>query len=220
MHTAQYGHTTSVRLLIERGADPEIKDKDFERTALLWAVANRHDAVVETLIQSKANLEAKDGDYGRTALIFAAWKRESEMVAIILRSKVNIHAKDDFSRSALDRAVLNGDYRTLDVIINHMAANGMSIDGGPIAMPYRDLPLEWSPMARRQLANSFMLLKEKYEQEDKASPLALIRAMPQAFQVLWTEFNVLLLGDTCVGKTNLLNRLVSILLSIPSRQWL
>jgi ankyrin repeat domain-containing protein 50 len=215
MHAAQYGHTTSVRLLIERGADPEIKDKDFERTALLWAVANRHDAVVETLIQSKANLEAKDGDYGRTALIFAAWKRQSEMVAIILRSKVNIHAKDDFNRSALDRAVLNGDYRTLDVIINHMAANRMSIDGGPIAMPYRDLPPERSPMARRQLANSFMLLKKKYEQEDKASPLALVRAMPQAFQVLRTEFNVLLLGDTGVGKTNLLNRLVSILLPYP-----
>jgi ankyrin repeat protein len=46
-----------VKLLLEKGAELETKDKD-SLTPLLWAVGHRHEAMVKLLLGEGAQLEA------------------------------------------------------------------------------------------------------------------------------------------------------------------
>jgi ankyrin repeat protein len=55
-----------VRLLLDRGADPDYKDVDG-RTPLWWAAWEGQDAVVRLLLNKGAELQSKDVD-GQTPL--------------------------------------------------------------------------------------------------------------------------------------------------------
>ena len=69
LHNAAFaGHHNVVRMLIERGADIDIPD-EFKRTALIKALAERHDAVSSVLLDSGANPFLKS-DLGQDA---ASW---------------------------------------------------------------------------------------------------------------------------------------------------
>jgi ankyrin repeat protein len=49
-----------VKLLLEKGAELETKDKDNGRTPLSWAAASGHEAVVKLLLEKGAELETCD----------------------------------------------------------------------------------------------------------------------------------------------------------------
>ena len=46
------GHEAVVKLLLEKGAELETKDKIYGQTPLLWAAENGHEAVVKLLEKS------------------------------------------------------------------------------------------------------------------------------------------------------------------------
>ena len=49
-----------MKLLLEKGAELEAKDKNYGRTPLSWAAEKGHEAVVKLLLEKGAELEAKD----------------------------------------------------------------------------------------------------------------------------------------------------------------
>ena len=68
MYASQRGHNDTVRVLMELGADMEVKDEDG-RTALFWASYEGHADTVQLLLQAGANKEATNnvrGTFGRT----------------------------------------------------------------------------------------------------------------------------------------------------------
>ena len=69
MRAAQNGNEAVVKLLLEKGADMESKDKDG-RTSLSWAAQNGNEAVVKLLLEKGADLESKDNKYSRTPLLW------------------------------------------------------------------------------------------------------------------------------------------------------
>jgi ankyrin repeat protein len=44
---AEKGHEAIVKLLLEKGADVEAKDREYGLTPLLWAALNGHEAIVK-----------------------------------------------------------------------------------------------------------------------------------------------------------------------------
>jgi len=48
------GHAEVVKLLLERGANPNIKDKFYNATPLMWAQMGRHYEVITALLQAGA----------------------------------------------------------------------------------------------------------------------------------------------------------------------
>jgi serine/threonine-protein phosphatase 6 regulatory ankyrin repeat subunit A len=66
------GHEALVRLLLEKGADPESKDASGQ-TPLRWAVEKGHVAVARLLVEKGADPESKDVS-GQTPLRRAAEK--------------------------------------------------------------------------------------------------------------------------------------------------
>ncbi|KAH8652847.1 hypothetical protein BGZ61DRAFT_511129 [Ilyonectria robusta] len=88
------GHRATVKLLLEKGADVEAKDKDYGRTPLWWAAEKGHEAVVKLLLDKGADVEAKDKDCGGTPLWWAAENGHEAVVKLLLDKGADVEAKD------------------------------------------------------------------------------------------------------------------------------
>ena len=95
-------HTAIVRLLLEKGADPNSK---FRKGTLLHTAIRNGDSqsIVELLLEKGADLEAKNHN-GQTVLLVAAVRAEVEIVQLLLEKGANLEAKDGNGRTALLRA--------------------------------------------------------------------------------------------------------------------
>lgn len=71
------GHTAVVELLLERGADPNVKDRFYKSTPLGWAVQKGHAGIVKALLAKGAEGEAE-------ALIGAAGEGNAAIVKVVL----------------------------------------------------------------------------------------------------------------------------------------
>lgn len=81
MFASIYGYTEMVKLLIENGADVNLRDKNGATALTSSAWAGNAD-IVEILIKNKADINAKH-NIGRTALWFAVAQNHSDVVEII-----------------------------------------------------------------------------------------------------------------------------------------
>ena len=94
--------TTSVRDLIEQGADVNTKDSEHEHTPLMLAVKFAGVDMVQLLLESGAGVDARD-DWGRTALFYAPVA--SEVFGVLLRAGADVHARDKEGNTILMRTV-------------------------------------------------------------------------------------------------------------------
>jgi len=78
----EYGHIDIVKYLLMAGADTEIKDCEYDSTALMWASTNDDAAVVKLLLRSGANMDVKDKE-GQTALGCAHANGNKEVAALL-----------------------------------------------------------------------------------------------------------------------------------------
>ncbi|CAH0002197.1 unnamed protein product [Clonostachys byssicola] len=79
---AEFGPTSMVELLLERGGEVETKDKEG-CTLLILAAKNGHEDTVKCLVEKSANIEETD-KLGRTALSWAAEDGNLETVEYLL----------------------------------------------------------------------------------------------------------------------------------------
>jgi ankyrin repeat protein len=90
MRAALDGRTDRVKALLESGFDPNAQD-DQGRTALMFAVTNRHPETTNTLLEHGAdvNLNANDGS---AALMLAASAGDLESVRALLSKGADVAA--------------------------------------------------------------------------------------------------------------------------------
>lgn len=99
---ASHGHTAYVELLLDAGADIEIKDPWDGRTALMAASLNGHSEAIRLLLKRGASPNATNC-YKRTALIWAAEHAHVDAVKLLLAAKANVEAKDEEEYHAYDK---------------------------------------------------------------------------------------------------------------------
>ncbi|KAA0153563.1 hypothetical protein FNF29_02952 [Cafeteria roenbergensis] len=100
---AERGHKDTVELLLDRGADIEVKDR-YGSTALVLAAERGHKDTVELLLDRGADIEVKDR-YGSTALMFAAECGHKDTVELLLDRGADPEAKTTAGKSALTPSV-------------------------------------------------------------------------------------------------------------------
>jgi len=81
-----------VKLLLEKGAELETKDKEYSRTPLSHAAENRHEAVVKLLLEKGAELETKSNS-GRPPLSYAAGNGHEAVVKLLLEKGAELRPK-------------------------------------------------------------------------------------------------------------------------------
>ena len=93
-----------VRFLIQRGADPNIKDNNGIYPIQIASALGDLDSV-EALIKGGAQVDVAD-QQGETPLIAAVHKRDTELVERLLKQGANPDRNDNSGRSARDYAEL------------------------------------------------------------------------------------------------------------------
>jgi ankyrin repeat protein len=99
---AAKGHERVVELLLQKGVDPDSKDR-FGQSPLLWAAANGHEAVLQQLLAiDGVDLNSTDthAGCGQTPLAWAAKKGHATVVRMLLaQDSVDVNCVDNRGRT-------------------------------------------------------------------------------------------------------------------------
>ncbi|EPS39981.1 hypothetical protein H072_6288 [Dactylellina haptotyla CBS 200.50] len=85
-------HSAVVKLLLDAGADVNVKDKDG-KTALFEAARRGHDEIVKLLLDAKVEVNSTDKD-GRSALFSTIERGKKTAAKLLLDARANVNLKD------------------------------------------------------------------------------------------------------------------------------
>jgi ankyrin repeat protein len=122
MYAALYGTAADVRLLLEKGANANIRN-NAGATALMWAVEDPEK--VRLLLEHGADVKARSDD-GRVPLVIAAGEYGSSPVVKLMLDhgadpSVKSSASSSGTATALGEAAYSGDETTFRMLIDHGA---------------------------------------------------------------------------------------------------
>jgi ankyrin repeat protein len=100
---AQRNYVDIMRLLLERGANPDAAGTTGG-IPIVGAAYHGHRAAVAMLIKAGANLNNADKRYNDTALINAAWKGHTEIVRLLVAAGADIEVRSADNLRAVDWA--------------------------------------------------------------------------------------------------------------------
>ncbi len=105
MYWAAFRHNAEIgKLLLEKGADPNVIDS-WERTLTMLVARSEEDAeLLKDLIQKGAPVNTKDKD-GRTPLHYAIEYNNFEAIKILVENGCDINSQDNFGNTALMETV-------------------------------------------------------------------------------------------------------------------
>ena len=118
MYAVLYGDPDSVRALLERGADPNLRN-DGKATALMYAADDPEKT--RLLLEHGADANARS-DEGQTALLIAASRSgSSPVVRLLLDHGANPSDRDSGGRTVLNRAAFSGDSELIRLLLDRGA---------------------------------------------------------------------------------------------------
>ncbi|KAI1024868.1 hypothetical protein LB504_009713 [Fusarium proliferatum] len=113
---AANGKNTILRLLIEQGADLEVRNPDNSYTALMYAAVYGQFSTTKSLLDSGAMLEAQD-EYTRTPLALAASVGHEAIASLLLEKGADIEAQASDGSTPLSIAAWKGKDGVVKVLL-------------------------------------------------------------------------------------------------------
>lgn len=114
------GHIAATKLLLKRGADPNIASTKNGLAALHWAAREGHCECTELLLESGADPDLQDHNKA-TPLLHAVLKDQTETVPILLGSGAKVDSKDAFGTTALHYAAAHGNLENVSLLLSNGA---------------------------------------------------------------------------------------------------
>jgi ankyrin repeat protein len=84
------GNPEAIKLLLDRGADPNAKEAPRGQTALMWALDQKHSDAARLLIEHGADVNAHSKN-GFTPLLFAAKQGDPDTVRMLLKAGAKVN---------------------------------------------------------------------------------------------------------------------------------
>ncbi len=138
MAAVLYAGADSVKLLLDRGADPNATNK-VGASALMWAAPDLIKS--RLLIAAGADVNARAKNTERTPLLVAAsYPGSVPVLQLLLDHGANIHAKDRRGVHALGRATLSADVDVVRFLVEHGCDPNEPGYGTPVRYARQYLP--------------------------------------------------------------------------------
>src|SRR5690606_4588657 len=109
------GRPEAVRVLLERGADPNAVESFRGQTALMWAAGAGNTQTIDLLVEHGADVDAASSA-GFTALLFAVREARLAAVEALIGHGADVDAVAPDGTSALNVAILNAHYEVASVL--------------------------------------------------------------------------------------------------------
>ena len=119
VQAARSGNIQGIRELLDRGANPNIKD-DYGTTALMVASIKDRVEIVELLLNRGAVPDIQDDD-GDTALTLASEFGRTEIVRLLLDRGADPNIRDRYGNTALIKASYRGHTEIVRLLLDHGA---------------------------------------------------------------------------------------------------
>jgi ankyrin repeat protein len=124
IQAAAKGYVDSVRFLLERGANSNIKDEVTKTSALHQAICSptaprpnpAEEQIIKLLIENKANVDSND-NYGNTPLHQALNFNRLEAVQVLISNKANPDVANSAGVTPLHLAVSKGSVEAVEILI-------------------------------------------------------------------------------------------------------
>lgn len=134
LKSVRYGRLKLVRLLIEGGADPNIRDSEGRTALIIAVITDFHDSqsapknvVIKYLLEHGADVNAHDLR-GRTALLYAcAYPVPMALVTMLVEYGADPTLTDCTGKDALQHAACTGDKMMVDLLVQAGRARGKSV---------------------------------------------------------------------------------------------
>lgn len=124
-----YDDATLVKALLEAGANPNLGTAGEEkRTALTYAIQQKHPKAVAALIKGGANIEQKD-ERGRTAINWAGNLDNVDVVATLIKAGAKVDTRDNEGRTAMMHAAYEGYASVVELLLKSGANPNLETTG-------------------------------------------------------------------------------------------
>ncbi|MBU0744653.1 MAG: ankyrin repeat domain-containing protein [Gammaproteobacteria bacterium] len=147
IYAATSGYEKGVRLLLDRGADPNCREESSDWNALLYAVHGNHLSVVSVLVERINDINYAGYD-GRNSLMIAARSNYREVAAKLIEYKANL---DFVGQHGFTPMMLAAKFNSFDVI-KLLLAHGAKI--GPVSAG------AWTPLMYAAQAGHLEVVQE------------------------------------------------------------
>ena len=115
--SALNGQEDCIRVLLDAGADVNVKDLFNGDTALIKSTLVRNVGCVSLLLQAGVDVNAQN-EFGTTALMLAAENKDSkEIVELLLGAGANVNINDTNSNTALILSAKSSNYEYIDILV-------------------------------------------------------------------------------------------------------
>jgi ankyrin repeat protein len=182
------GHSETVKVLVQAGADIESLDKTYSATPLWIASQNGQRAVVEVLVSAGAVVESND-HLERSALYTAAAHGNPDVAAVLVDAGANIETEDIRCRAPLRAAARGGHLETVKFLIGAGAQVSPQLLPSSVASGSKELV-----QYLIQQGASAVFGMSLYHEIDKSLTLAIQRGNVDILQILLNCPDVLSTG--------------------------
>lgn len=110
------GNVNAVRIFLNAGMNPNIKDKNSGATPLHWVVLNKNIEIVKELLKNNAEINAKNND-GDTPLLQTVMTGQTDILNILLKNGSDVNAKNNNGDSSLLIASFWGKFDVLKLLL-------------------------------------------------------------------------------------------------------
>ena len=117
---ARFGRETTVKMLLENGANVEGNSSFYHGPAICAAAYNGHEHVVRLLLENGANVNGQGQD-GKTSLHGAARGGHLGVVKVLLEHHADIEERNKYEETPLIRAAINDQAEMVGFLIEHNA---------------------------------------------------------------------------------------------------